>query len=1115
MIKKAIVIVFIITSFHLSQTKIALMNIDESVTDSNELKSMIVFLNNNGFIPDILNSEKILKSKFLTSQNTYRSRSIHNYKLLWIHRSNSSEFSRKENDPDLIQKIKEYVNAGGTLFLTLDAVKYLTLLNYESVEPTIKYVNAIDDGYGRKLGFHAFRDHPIFAGMNGGAYLFNPTSDMKTRQIGFFENNVPEEGKVVAVDWSYITMKEDSRLVVEYEIGKGKVLAVGAYTYFAVPNNNKQHLELFVKNCLNYLLGKFEHKKKYFWNYKQNSINEFSMSEQIREDSISKSTFSQLKSWNRINNGLQLTSQFATDNFWNVAGKRMLIMGKEKGGIDEIWAHPFMALKDYEVGIQFSYKDTVFWLNEQRPQIEVKPESFSRVYKFRRAYLTEIITSSPDNPSAVIHYEYRGVYPATLIIKFKSNLRFMWPYSEKVFNSINYAWNEDLNAFVIKDDSDEHFVFAGSNRKPYQQIIGQIENFVKPDSFFISNSTNEFKIGALAQYKLSMNDNLDFIITSSNEGYKSARNEFVNAKENPEAIYSEAIDYSEKFLAKTLSLTTPDKTFNEGFNWALVGADKFFVHTPGIGKALVAGYSTTEKGWNGGHKVNGRPGYAWYFGRDAVWSSFALLDYGDFEKVKSQLEFFNRYQDLNGKIFHELTTSGVVHYDASDATPLYLILAGRYLLHSGDIDFIKQTWYNIKKAIEYCFSTDTDKDHLIENTNVGHGWVEGGGLYTAHTEVYLAACWAEALRMSSIMAKTIGYYEESEVYKSEFDLVKKLINEDFWNSEKSFLNFSKLKNGKFNSEKTVLASVPIYFDLIDSSKARNVIDDFSENYFSADWGVRILREDSPIYNPRGYHTGSVWPLFTGWSSLAEFKYGNYLQGYSHVMNNLLVYKNWQLGSIEEVLHGSEYRPSGVCSHQCWSQTMVLQPAIEGMLGLEINALQNSIKLEPRLPADWDSLKIERIRIANSSVDFLMKRINGKISYIFKTESETPINIEFKPILPHNTIIESIVVNKNEIAVSKEFCFSVDRNNSIKLEIFYSGGISVLPNFTLPKPNYTSEGFRILDDKIVGNEYIIYVQGKTGTENELKIWYSGEIKSLNVHFEKSNEKYLNKEIKIKL
>lgn len=1104
--KYILTVLLLFSSIGFSQTKIGILDLNNSYSKDKELQSAYNFLKEReDFKPTILSGKSLLNSQLTTI----------NFQILWLHRADSTEFTKEETDPRIITQLKTFVENGGKLFLTLEALLYLNLLGFETEIPTVRYVDAIDEGYGRKLGLHSFRSHPIFSGLNGGAYMFNPTTDMKTRQVGFFGNSIPRNGKVAAVDWSYITLKEDSKLVVEYEIGKGKVLAVGAYTYFSIPNNSRKHLELFTENCLNYLAGKYDNEKKYYWNYETNKVLPFS----TLHSEFYTQKFSSSKPWEKENASLLLSNQFGTDNFWNVAGERMLVMGKEKRGIDEIWAHPFMALCDYEVGIQFLNIDSIYWLNNEQPKIEVRPESFTRIYKLRNFYLTEIIIASHDEPSTIVHYEYRGDYPAKLIIKFKSNLRFMWPYSERVLGPIYYTWNDSLNSFLIKDESGDHFVVAGANRKVYQQLIGQYEDFEKSDSLFKAIPADNFVVGALAQYKLGANDNLDFVITAANEGVKTALKNFENVLSDPEKIYKETSEYAKKFLDNSLMITTPDRSFNEGYKWSLIGTDRFFVNTPGLGKALTAGYSTTAKGWNGGHKVNGRPGYGWYFGRDAVWSSFALLDYGDFEKVKSQLQFFNKYQDLNGKIFHELTTSGAVHYDASDATPLYIILVGKYLLHTGDVEFIKQTWQHIKKAIDFCFSTDTNKDHLIENTNVGHGWVEGGGLYTAHTEVYLAACWAEALRLASVMAEAVGFNEETRVYGAEWKKVKNIINKEFWNEENNFLSFSKLKDGKFNPEKTVLASVPVYFDLLDSLKAKSVIDDYAENYFSSDWGVRILRDDSPIYNPRGYHTGSVWPLFTGWTALAEFKYGNYVQGFTHVMNNLLVYKNWQLGFVEEVLHGEKYRPSGVCSHQCWSQTMVLQPAIEGMLGLKVDAPNNIITLSPCFPADWDFVKVEKIRIGDTYVDFQMNKRNGKTVFLFTSNSSQPIQVEFNPAFPLDTKFISAQINNSPVIIEQydnsTIPFSFILNNSTQIEINHSGGISVLPKIIVPEPNSHSEGFRILSERIWGNEYIISLQGVSGTTNELQIWKDGKIERIAIEFEKSTDKYLNKEISLKL
>ena len=84
----------------------------------------------------------------------------------------------------------------------------------------------------------------------------------------------------------------------------------------------------------------------------------------------------------------------------------------------------------------------------------------------------------------------------------------------------------------------------------------------------------------------------------------------------------------------------------------------------------------------------------------------ALDPEGLFGTVRSELELMQRYQDLSGKIFHEISTSGSVHYDASDATPLYIMLAAHYLRASGDTAFIRASWPKIGKAMEYLFDFD-------------------------------------------------------------------------------------------------------------------------------------------------------------------------------------------------------------------------------------------------------------------------------------------------------------------------------------------------------------------------------------------------------------------------
>jgi glycogen debranching enzyme len=1082
-----------------------------------------------------LNEFKQYTAQFLTTKELEKqSKKINRFSIIWIHRPDSIPFSDLETNPKMVRLLKSYIENGGKLLLSQQAVHYLNILGFEPKKLQDSTKRCTDDGYGRRLGFHAFREHPLFEGLNGGAYLCRPSIDMTARIAGFFGNDHPEKAKVVAVDWDYIFLREDSKLVLEYSPGQGKVLAVGGYMNFSVPNTNRAHLNLFTENCLNYLTDHDKEMPEYYWDYTPRLVTACPSRPETDQPLLA---IPPAVAWAERPGEIDLKRPFASDNFWDVAGERLLTMGTEKGGLEEVWAHPFMAFRDYEVGVRFAYKDTIFWLNDERPEVQVNPGFFSRQYKFPRAYLKELIINDPAEPNGVIHYEYRGVYTAELIIRFKSNLRWMWPYSDRVTGSICHSWNSDVNAITIRDQSGDLNMMIGGSKKPVVHLSGQFDgfNYIRKDSAFTGIATDKLQAAGMFCYKLDMNDNLDIGFSASSEGYDSTFANFNKTIHNPGQVYRNSLEHANKILSKSLMITTPDKDFNTGYRWALLSTDRFFVNTPGMGKALVAGYSTTRHGWDGGHKVNGRPGYGWYFGRDAEWSSFALLDYGDFEKVKSQLEFFNKFQDLNGKIFHEASTSGMIHYDAADATPLYIVLAGKYFRHTNDTAFLRKTWPNVKRAIQFCFSTDTDQDHLIENTNVGHGWVEGGELYGSHATIYMAGAWGAAMNEAANMARFMKDVE-SESYHLEAGEQQKIINNSFWSDQQQFFSYGMNKDGTFRHEQTILPTVPIYFRMADREKSSLALKNIAGNAFTTNWGARILREDSPWFKPTGYHYGSVWPLFTGWASLAEYATGNSTQGFSLLMNNLNVYKHWGLGFVEEVLNGAEYKPSGVCAHQCWSETMVLQPAIEGMLGLEIKAQERKIILAPQFPPQWDSVNIQHIRMADQTVDLQYTRSSEISKFQFDLDHGGSVRIDFMPSFPAGTLFNKVTLDGKVVnftsfksAESMTLMVSFELRNTSKLIIETKAGIAVLPAVSDPKPGDAAEGMRIISTRLSENSYQVEVEGKSGSTAILEIWSGGQdlkkaenarflnllgsVYRYHVDFEEGDAKYVTKVVRV--
>jgi glycogen debranching enzyme len=843
-----------------------------------------------------------------------------------------------------------------------------------------------------------------------------------------------------------------------------------------------------------YLLGEKENSETYYWLYGDIDIKpiEYVLERQLLPPPA--------KMWQIEDNWMTLNRDIAKKEYCEVAGRRMLVASYEPGGIFEVWAHPFMAFREFKVKIFFD--DSTYLLGDILPSIEVTPETVVRTYAFNNgAMLKEVMVVSPDKPVGVIHYEYEGP-EAKLGIQYKSNMRLMWPYSEQVLTTLKYGYQPGLNAIEFIAPEGEIVTFVGANKIPSSKYVaptGMID-IQSPMGEVIAGEYKPeqdtlFEVSAGQLFELNTSDQLDILFAAGSEGRDSVATAYMIAMQDPEKIYRDAYKHYQKLQNDMLSISTPDDNFNKGYAWAVAATDRFFVTTPGLGTSIVAGYNGTDRGWDGGHKINGRPGYAWYFGRDAVWSAFAILDYGDFEGVKDILNMFVKYQDLNGKIYHELSTSGFVHYDASDATPLFIILAGRYLEQSNDENFIREIWPSIRKAYEYCLSTDTDGDYLIENTNVGHGWVEGGHLFGSHTSLYLASCWAEALWQMQMLSIVIGDDELTKKCNLQEYYVTEALN-GFSNGESGYLYQGKYKDGSYHTEQSIMPATTLqFYSIILDHNEYDMLSEWSGHQYTTDWGVRMASIYNENYHPRGYHSGAVWPLYSGWVSLAEYNNGRPLQGYMHLMNNLNNYNDFALGYTEEVLNGDSYLPAGVCPHQCWSETMVLLPISTGMLGIEKDAYTNEVYLDPDIPFAWDSIKIKNLRVGKHLIDYEMKR-EGETTTIILSSPDQLFDISFSQLFMPGTEIKRVLLNGKKIDIdiggedqgSRLYFYNSEYslNGTDEIIIHHQGGISLIPPSKKTSHGQESVGIRINHVLWKDNTYIIEAEGAPAQSYELEL-----------------------------
>ena len=999
--------------------------------------------------------------------------------IVWVHLPDEAALERWRRCAPAADALKAAVGRGASVLLTDCAAMLAADLQLDPRAPELRTLDIKDDWLFDQKGLQGFRGHPVFDGLFGGAFLWDGDHDQKLPTIGFFGDAWPANGRVIGIEKSYVNLHSDRHLLVEYPASAGgHVLAVGGFVYFQGPNPLRLNLERFLANCLGYLAGKPSGGRITFWEPSDGRPKPFS----VQSPPL---TSAPASVWKDLPESGPCIRRESTNEFFDLAGRRTLVMGKEKGGIQEFWVHPFRVFRDYRAGLILG--EAVRWLDEFWVSLEIRPESLMRTYHTPSGDLREILFPSLDRPGMLIRYEASLREPARLVISCGSDLRWMWPYDEKAPGEIHYAWDDGLAAFRVRDGSGDFCGLLGADRRPDENLVGAYADLGWSGGKLTGTPANQNRVGLAAVYPLEPDKNpfLTVCLAGTDQGAAEAEVAHRRLLGDPRLAYDILTKHYRDLFENRVMIEGPDPEFNRLWPWALVGADRFVTETPGLGTALTAGFSTSDRGWDGGQAVSGRPGYGWYFGRDAAWSGLALDLCGDFATVRAELEFLQKYQDFRGKIFHELTTSGVVHYDAADATPLYVILAADYLRASGDAAFIRRSWPHIKKAMDFLYSTDTDGDGLIENTGVGHGWVEGGKLFGAHTEHYLAACWTQALAGAAELATAVGQSEPAARYRRDSAKVRGILDRDFWNPSTNFCNYGKFRDGTYNPEPTVLPAVAMAFGLLDPARAQPVLDAYAGNGFSTDWGVRILSSASPLFNPEGYHYGSVWPLFTGWTALAEYRNGRSAQGFSHMMNNMLIKKHWAAGFVEEVMNGAVYKPSGVCPHQCWSETNVLHPALAGMVGWAPDAPHQSATLTPRFPLDWDTVQVKNLRVGASVLDLAFTRSTSRTVYRLTLREGPPVKVHVRPERPLGMEIRKYQLDGRLIQAptgdlsiqSVPVDLGSQRVRELVLE--HTGGAGVVPFVPWPLPDEASEDFRIIRETLTGSVFEVTLEGRSG------------------------------------
>jgi len=785
---------------------------------------------------------------------------------------------------------------------------------------------------------------------------------------------------------------------------------------------------------------------------------------------------------------------------FTVAGERGVVLGQQDGTF-EAWVLPVKLLSQLSIEAQMEGYPVPIDVNQQAGEVEVRPDRTTITYAHIGFTVRQIMFSPNEaapGTGPLVLFEFDCLHPTDFTFTFTPELRWMWPERNEGVPGADWVPMAGGGGgfYVLQADYPD---LAGAVTIPGAQPGTQAPYQERPQVHGI-----ELKLHIDPARDHGRLFPLLMAVGTTPEAARSSALGATLAQLNAgiAASYQAHAERYKKLLASTTTIETPDKALNEAFQWATISIEQLRAKAQGTGETgLVAGYYASGD--------SARPGFGWFFGRDSLYTIYAINGYGDFALSKAELEFLIHRQRADGKIMHEYSqTAAAVDwqafpymYAAADSTPLFLLAVEDYVKASGDVGFLAANRDAIEKA--WAFETDpahdTDHDGIYDNSQ-GTGWVESwpGGM--PHQEIYLALLDQQASGAMAGIEKLLGSSEKAAAAQQRADKIAGTIEAEYWDPAKSCYAFSHSADGSQDRTSTVYPAMAWWDPAGTNGKSilahpEGCLQQLAAHTLNTDWGLRDVANDEKIYDGMSYHQGSVWPLFTGWAALAEYRGGQPLAGYQMLKENANLTWGEDLGADTELLSGDFYVPMGrSTSHQLWSSAMVITPTLRGLFGISIDAQSKTVTVNPHLPSGWNEAEVLNIQVP------------GGVTSLYFTRNGDCLEVHLSPTAGDEWHLRSDLPGADfgplETALSRKLRISPQKGLRIPLPVLEvdetPGSLNVIENVRVvqpleqPLPGARTSKFRLLHSESADHKLVLTAEGLAGSSGIVTLFRHGHI-----------------------
>ncbi len=428
----------------------------------------------------------------------------------------------------------------------------------------------------------------------------------------------------------------------------------------------------------------------------------------------------------------------------------------------------------------------------------------------------------------------------------------------------------------------------------------------------------------------------------------------------------------------------------------------------------------------------GVPWFVTLFGRDSIITALQVLAF-DRRIAEETLRVLAHYQgsktdqtreEQPGKIPHELRVGELAHtgevpytpyYGTVDATPLFLILLGRYAAWTGTLALFDELQDNVARALDWIEQYgDSDADGYVDYESrskhglANQGWKDSGDAIVnadgslARPPIALVEVQGYVYLAKTLMAKLYrraGDARTAKRLEEEAEALRGRFNCDYWMEEKGAYMLALQANRQPAAVVSSNAGQALWSGIAQDDKARRTAQTLmAEDMFSG-WGVRTLSSNERRYNPVAYHLGTVWPHDNAIIAAGLRRYGcdeavhSIFEGILQAATN---FNHYRLPELFAGFHREEYevpvRYPVACHPQAWGAGAIPY-LLENMLGVEPDAFEQQLRIvRPILPDYVDHMTVRGLCVGAARVDLQFERKRAGVS-VRTVKVEGALNVE--------------------------------------------------------------------------------------------------------------------------